>query len=413
MRKHFLKVTALSAAALLCFSSCFMERNVTADELSATYKRQATTTGEINEDFALSMSNLSVKMLQETLTQDDKNELVSPLSAALCLALIANGANGNTLTQLESLFGMDIDSFNQAMYAYTSSLPSTADCEVNIANSIWMKENELNVEPAFLQTNADWYGAQAYSAPFNNTTLQDINNWCYNQTKGKIAKAISDLPEDVLMILINALDFDAKWNKKYETDDIRDRNFYNHEGDTSTVKMLYSTEYTYLYDDYAMGFTRAYKGNNYSFVGILPDAGVDIYEYISTLSGEGWRAMWNERVTHTVHAGIPEFEYDVDLNLSKPLQALGVTDMFDRNLADFSSIDKTLPLYCSLIKQKAKVQLDRNGTKLSAITFGFLNGGSAPPPQDDVYIILDRPFVYAVVDNSNGLPLFMGAVTNL
>jgi hypothetical protein len=256
------------------------------------------------------------------------------------------------------------------------------------------------VKPEFLQANADWYNAQAYAAPFDQSTVSDIKNWCYNHTTGKIDKIIDEIPPLAVMYLINAVDFDAKWLKQYERGDVENGVFHNHNGDTKNVKMLYSQESRYFIDDNSVGFTKAYQNSKYHFMALLPDEGVDIYEYIDSLNGEKWAGLWesanprNENYTYReVHVRMPEFKYEVELSLNETLQALGVTDMFSP-AADFSGIDETQPLYCEIVKQKSMIELDRNGTKAAAITLGGMNCMSAAPTEP-LYITLDRPFVYA------------------
>ena len=420
--KKFIKNAALPLSALLLFgaSGCgFKEKTVTAEELSKDYVRSVTENVTVTDDFKTKFTDFSLSLFRETVTENNANELLSPLSAALCLALINNGANGNTRTQLESLFGMKTDELNRALYAYTSSLYSGEDCKLSLANSIWMKDHALNVNPAFLQANADWYNAQAYSAPFDSTTIEDINNWCYNKTTGKIDKIINEIPPMTVMYLINAVDFDAKWHTKYEREDIEKGTFHNYDGGTSEVTLLHSEEARYFIDDNSVGFTKSYKGLGYHFMALLPDEGVDIYEYIDSLNGEKWANLWAKADINSpdyeyreVHARIPEFKYDAELSLVKTLQAMGVTDMFSQENADFSGIDSTQPLYCDTVKQKAIIELDRNGTKAAAITWGAMKGMSAAPTEP-LYITLDRPFVYAIIDDDNHLPIFLGAVTNL
>ena len=351
------------------------------------------------------------------MTKDESNDLLSPLSAALCLALVNNGANGETRAQLETLLGMNTDALNHALYAYTSNLYSSKECKLSLANSIWMKENALQVNPEFLQTNADWYNAQAYAAPFNHTTVEDINNWCYNKTTGKIDKILNNISDEAVMYLINAVDFDAKWQEKYENKDVESGVFHGYDGKDSNVKMLHSQEYRYLMDENSVGFTKDYYGFGYSFMALLPDEDVDIYEYIGSLNSEKWANLWASTKDgayeyREVHARIPEFSYDVELNLKDTMQALGVTDMFDVKTADFSGIDATKPLYCETVKQKAMIELDRNGTKAAAITLAGV-GCAGAAPAEPLYITLDRPFVYAIIDNTHKLPIFIGAVTNL
>ena len=421
MRKNTTKMLSLSLSALLLLgsSSCFMEKKIASAELSKDYARAATNAGEITENFKTNLADFSMSLFKKSVTKNEKNDLVSPLSAALCLALINNGAAGNTRAQLEALFGMETNELNRSLYAYTSSLETSKDCEVHLANSVWFKENALNVKPNFLQSNADWYGAQAYASPFDNSTLQDINNWCHNQTKGKIDKILDNIDANAVMYLINALDFDAKWQTKYERKDVSDQTFYNYNGTESNVKMLHSEESRYLMTDDCVGFTKAYKGGNYSFVGILPNEDVDVYDYIESLNGEKWNTLWEsadssreDYVYREVHARMPEFTYETEFILNEVLQSLGVTDMFSADYADFSNIDDTQPLYCALVKQKTFIQHDRNGTKAAAITIGGMKCMSAAPAEP-LYITLDRPFVYAIIDNTHKLPLFLGAVTNL
>ena len=415
MKFHGKQLTALCLGTILLASTTacgYQEKAIAAAELSKNYSRTATEAGLITDDFLSNMSNFSLSLFRETLTKNDKNELVSPISAALCLALINNGANGNTRTQIETLFGMETDALNRALYAYTSSLHSSTDCKVNIENSIWLKENALNVKPSFLQTNADWFDAQIYAAPFDQTTVTDINNWCSNATEGKIDKMLNEIPPLTLMYLINAVDFDAKWEKTYESSDVFKHDFHSYDGAEKSLDFLRSKENIFLSDEHAVGFTRPYKGNEYSFMALLPNEGVDIYDYAASLTGESWLTLWENSDTRLVNAAIPEFTYEAELSLNETLQALGAADMFNPILADFSNIDETQAIYCDTVKQKTFIELDRIGTKAAAITIGEPKYSSMAPV-DEIYITLDRPFIYAIVDNENHLPLFLGMVTNL
>ena len=409
----------LSVFTLVSACSCVQSKQVAAEELSKNYKRVATETVADLTDFEARFTDFSLNFFQKTVTENGQNQLFSPLSAALCLALINNGANGNTRAQLETLLGMDTDTLNRSLYTYTSSLYNGEDCTLSLANSIWMKDDELNVNPAFLQANADWYDAQAYSAPFDQTTLKDINNWCYNQTSGKIDKILNEIPSLAVMYLINAVDFDAKWLDEYERKDVNEGVFHSYSGETRDVSMLYSEESRYFLDENSVGFTKAYKGGKYHFMALLPDEGVDIYEYIDSLDREKWTGLWKsadtsreDYVYREVHARIPEFKYETELSLKETLQTLGVTDMFSKTDADFSNIDNTQPLYCDVIKQKTLIELDRNGTRAAAITWGGFSAMSAGP-SEPLYITLDRPFVYAIIDDAHNLPIFLGAVTDI
>ncbi len=404
-----------AASCTLPFDSPFTLR-VSADELSDGYERKATDVGELDDDFRLAMANFSLSLFGKTLTKDEENDLCSPLSAILCLAMIANGADGDTKTQMESAFGMDLDTLNRALYAYTSSLYSADDCKVNIADSIWFRDGngDLTVNPDFLQTNADWYDAEVYAAPFDSSTVKDINNWCKKETDGMIDKIIDDIGESTVMYLINALCFDAKWAKEYEKSDIHDYTFHNYDGTQTTVDMLYSEEHIYFSAEGVSGFAKNYKGGKYRFVGLLPDENVDVYDYMASLDGQAFLDLLDGGERATVYVKMPEFTYETSMNLNAALKAMGINDMFSASDADFSKLGsvKDGNIFCSEVDQKTFIEVSRNGTKAAAVTWGKMEATCAGP-DEILYVTLDRPFVYAIVDTETNLPLFIGAVTTL
>lgn len=396
----------------LSLTSCTTELKVAATELSKGYTRTATDVTTVGDEFQTAMAEFSVNLLRGTITKDDQNDLVSPLSAMLCLGMILNGADGNTKTQLEGALGMDTQSLNQNLYAYASSLYTAKNCKLGIANSLWCRQGDLSVEASFLQTNADYYAAQVYSAPFDQTTVTDINDWCKYYTDGMIDKILDEIPSETVMYLMNALVFDAEWSVKYENEDVYDCSFTNYDGQSKTVKFLNSTETAYLSGENAVGFAKNYAGDKYSFVGILPDETIDIYDYVNSLSARAWSALWNSKSTGQTVVKMPEFTYDAQASLNGVLKSLGATDMFDSSAADFSKLGRSEQgnIYCSSVMQKTFIQVDRNGTKAAAVTWGDMTADSVP---DYRYVTLDRPFVYAIVDNATGLPLFLGTVTNI
>ncbi len=413
LRRILTQVICLMLAGLLLLSCTSCGLSVSAAELSKGYSRTSTETGEVTDEFKRTMANFSFTLFQGILTEDDSNDLISPLSAIICLAMIANGADNETRAQMENAFGMDVDQLNRSLYAYTSSLYRADDCKLSLADSIWFRdeENRLHVNEEFLQANADWYDAQIYAAPFDNTTLKDINAWCRHYTDGMIEKMIDEIDSDTVMYLVNALTFDAKWTTQYEKNDVAEGQFTSYNGAQKTVTMLSSQEKTYLAADGVRGFAKNYAGDQYSLVALLPDGGTDIYDYIHTLDGSSWMSLWNARETSTVSVKMPEFTYSSSMKLNDTLGAMGMTDMFGER-ADFSKLgySERGNIYCSEVCQKVFIQVDRKGTKAAAITWGEMTDAGFAEPQR---VILDRPFVYLIVDNTTGLPLFIGAVTAL
>ncbi len=324
-RKNILTAAvSLLLAFSLLFSCTSCTLSVSAAELSDGYSRKATGTGNVSDEFIEAMADFSLSLFRGTITKDLKNDLVSPLSALIVLAMIANGADGETRTQMESTLGMDIGTLNECLYAYVSGLYISDSCKVNLADSIWFRDSSerLHVNEEFIQTNADWYNAQIYVAPFDSTTVNDINNWVNHYSDGMIDSILSEIPDDVIMYLINALVFDAEWEEKYEKGDIKDVTFTNYDKTETSVEMLFSEESVYLYSDGIKDFAKNYSGGKYSFVALLPNEVMDIYEYASSLTGEEWLSFWNSKEIATVQVRIPEFTYTSQMKLNDVLTAM-------------------------------------------------------------------------------------------
>jgi len=387
--------------------------NLTSCGLNSTSK--STDDGEVTKDFKTAFANFSFSLFKETVTKEDKNELISPLTAVICLALIANGAEGNTLAQIEKAFKMDVETLNENLYAFTKSLYSGDKCKVNLANSIWIRDgqNKLTINQKFLQTNADWYNADIFKRPFDESTLKEINDWCKEKTDGTIDEILEEIDDLDVMYLLSTLLFEAEWKEAFYYHPFAKESFTNYDKSKIDLTMLFYDENTYVSGDKVTGFLKNYYNEKYSFVGLLPNEDVDIYDFIASLDGKKWQKIWESQKDAYVHVRMPKFSYDTDLNLIAPLQKLGISDMFNDKKADFSKISENDSLYCSLFKQKTYIELDENGIKASSANVGGLTYGIEREKKESYSVILNRPFVYAIVDNATGLPLFIGAVTHL
>ena len=174
-----LLLTVCMLMSTLSLSGCTVP--IKAQELSADYTRTATEEGQVTDTFKAAMADFAMTLTNTTVVRDKAeldraNHLLSPLSAMICLSMMANGAKGETLAQMEDVLGMPIGELNKALYAYTSNLYVGEDCKVSVADSIWYREGDsFTVKEEFLQACADWYAAQQYAAPFDEQTRQDIN----------------------------------------------------------------------------------------------------------------------------------------------------------------------------------------------------------------------------------------------
>ena len=356
--------------------------------------------------------------LFKTSMEEGKNTLISPLSVLYALAMTANGADGETLTQMEKVLGMDVDNLNSYMLAYLDLLPESKDYKMSLANSIWFKDDpDFIVEQSFLQINADYYGAGAYKADFDEGTRNDINNWVKEHTDGMIPEIIDEIPDEAIMYLVNALAFDAKWADEYEEHQIREGRFTMEDGTRQDVDMMHSEEYTYLEDDLATGFIKYYKDRKYAFVAMLPNEGVSVSQYVDSLTGEHLRELLNNPQDVTVFASIPKFETEYDIEMSEVLQEMGMTDAFDWRVADFSRLGTYnvdgMNICINRVLHKTFISVTEQGTRAGAATAVEMVAEGAAEIIEYKEVVLDRPFVYMLIDCETNLPFFIGTMMNV
>lgn len=342
----------------------------------------------------------------------EANTLVSPLSLAVALSMTANGAGGNTLSEMEEVLGAPLADINGGLSSYMSYLEGESGKEItlSLADSIWVRDNVTpHVNRDFLQTNKDYYDAQIFSAPFDQTTIKDINTWTENETEGMIDKLIDEISPDTFMYLINALYFSGEWAEKYEKKSISDGRFTSLDGSASTVDMMNSTEGLYFSDENTTGFLKPYKGGKFAFAAFLPDEGVTISQYVAAMSAAKWKNLFDKSTPVAVKCTLPAFSYDFELEACALLKEMGMPAAFDGEKADFSGL---LPdAYIGEVIHKTRIEVDAAGTKAAAVTGIGMRCESAAP--EEYVVRLDRPFVYAIVDTENNYPLFLGAVTRL
>ena len=406
-------VLALSCA-LTNLTACSAE--VQAAELTKDIIPENVSGKDADGDFAIAQMGFALDLFKETADLSGyDNLLLSPLSVTLALSMTANGADKNTLAEMESVLGMSVQDLNEYFVSYAGSLPNEENCKLHIANSLWTKE-DFDVKQDFLQRCANYYSAPVYASPFDSQTVRDINNWVKTNTDGMIKNILDDISPDAVMYIVNALSFDARWSSVYNKDQVRDGVFTKSDGTEQTVKFLHDTGYyPYLEDGSAVGFIKSYEGGRYAFAAILPNEDITLEEYVEGLTAEVLYEMLTGCEHYETVTALPKFSYDYDIELSTPLKQLGMSDAFSDGNADFSRMG-TYPggnIYISRVLHKTFIAVDELGTKAGAATVVEMSGESASvEPVEVKHVILDRPFLYMIIDCETNIPLFMGTVTS-
>ncbi len=364
------------------------------------------------------ITDVSLNLLRELNTDEDENTLISPLSIISALGMTTNGAGGQTLEELEEFLGMNIGSLNEFMYSYTRYLPSDEKYKVNLANSIWFKdEPTLEVKKEFLQTNKNYYDIDIYKSNFDESTKDDINNWVSKETDGQIEDILEEAPsEDTVMYLVNALSFDAEWDRIYKENEIREGEFISEDGDREEVDFMNSNEYGYIELDNAKGVIKPYADNKYSFVAVLPEEGHTVSELVKNLDGKTLNQAIKNKSDEKVITSIPKFEFEYDVKLNDSLKNLGVKDAFSGEKADFTNmaVSQEGNIFIDKVIHKTKIEVDEKGTKAGAATVVEMVKESALEESPDVKeVILNRPFMFMIIDNEFNIPIFAGIVNEI
>ena len=414
-----MKKTRISLAIISLLLVCAMAVNLTGCtmEVQAKDLMEGITANNVDALDDLSSQNACVTdfaiRLFKASNENGKNTLISPLSVLCALAMTANGAEEETLAQMEEVLGMTTEELNLYLYSYMKNLPQDDKYKLSLANSIWFTEDErFTVNQDFLQTNADYYGADIYKAPFDNQTLQDINNWVKEKTDEMIPEVLDEIPSDAIMYLINALAFEAEWSAIYEKHQVKDGEFTKEDGTEQDAEFMYSTEGTYLADENATGFMKYYKGGKYAFVAMLPNEGVSVSEYIASLDGESLNALLANPQYETVYTSLPKFETEYAVEMAEILKGMGMTEAFDMYDADFDGIGTSTDgnIHISRVLHKTFISVGEKGTKAGAVTVIETADGAAMEPEEPKEVYLDRPFVYMLIDCENNIPFFVGTL---
>ena len=412
--KRFLSFVLVMVFALSAFTACDVPQF---DDLMDGIKPRGNTgdAADLTDVSDAAVTDFAIRLFKESM-EDEENTLISPLSVLVALSMTANGADNETLSQMESVLGMPIDQLNTWISTYMANLPEEEKYKLSLANSIWFTDDErFTVNQDFLQTNADYYDADIYRAPFDDDTCKDINKWVKDNTDGMIKNILDQIPKEAVMYLINALAFDAEWQDIYFESQVREGEFTTENGEKRNVDMMYSEENKYLEDKHATGFIKYYKDRKYAFAALLPKEGTTVSEYIASLDGEHLNNLLTNAKSAFVNTSIPKFETEYDVEMSAVLSGMGMPDAFSGATADFSKLGHSTAgnIFINRVLHKTFISVDERGTKAGAATVVEMNDECALIIEDPKQVFLDRPFVYMLIDCETNQPFFIGTMMDV
>ena len=367
-----------------------------------------------DEAFHNAMLRFALALFRQTAKEDGgKNLLVSPLSVTTALAMAANGAKGETLAQLEDVLGngLSVADLNAYLRALTQTLPNSENSRLHVANSVWINNSVREaVQRPFLRNMLTYYGAGINACDFDQAGIDAVNNWVKENTEGMIDSILKDPDPNILMALLNALAFDAKWQRQFDPNAVRTVPFTRENGVKEDCEMMRGEERLYLEDDTTTGFVKAYSGDGYRFAALLPKEGIAMKDYIASLTPEKLSALFANAQTGTVQIGLPKFRFDYGVTLNDALKAMGADQLFNPAACDLSGMfPAEIGAHVSQVLHKTFIEVDTEGTRAAAVT-AVIVSKNAMQPLDSKTVILDRPFVFLITMGEADTPVFIGAV---
>lgn len=381
--------------------------------VSKFYGELAAQNPDIHDKFFELYDTFAIELFSRCAQSGKKNVMISPLSVMTVLSMIMNGADGETKAATEEQIGMTAEQLGKSLTAYVDSLYRSQKCSVVSACSMWIKNSFAdNIRDSFYNAIEDIYDSGIFLAPFDKSTVDSVNAWCEKTTNGMIKEIINDIPDNTVMLLANALVFEADWQKVFEGEPVK-TTFYGLQGETEVDMMSEDAVLDLMQDETCTGFLKKYDGGRYAFAALIPnDKSENIYSFAASLGTGRWRYLFDTSFSAYAKIHLPCFTADYsDADMIDKLADIGYSALLDKN-ADFAGILKTPvdgSFYVGNISHAVHIEVTRFGTRAAGVTMGSLGLDSVP----EYYIDLNRPFVYAIVDMQTGSMLFVGIITDI
>lgn len=362
-------------------------------------------------------NEFGVELFTKVAQEENKNLMLSPLSASAALTMLLNGCDGDTYDQLSEMLNypenMTMSEINEVYRSLVAQL-LVVDPKVKLAlaNAIFYRQG-FSVKNPFLNTMSTDFDAEIAGLDFSlPSALTTINKWASDNTNGKVPKVLDEISGDAVMFLMNALYFKGDWSYQFDKLLTSDRPFYTdglNSVDVSTMKGDVGSKVT-SGSNY-MAIELPYGCTNFTMVVVVP--GGTLSDFITTLTAEKWNtitsAFDDQEKFGELTVYMPKYKFSYEKQLNGQLQSMGMLDAFIPGLANLSGISDA-SIYVDFVKQNTFVEVDEKGTEAAAVTtIGIVETSLPPQPQE---FVIDKPFVFAIRERTTNALLFIGQVVN-
>ena len=397
------------------------QENYTTEQAIVTLVRVYANSGVSKSDNALISDDILFADKVNAQMPTDKNYMFSPMSIKMALALAANGASGETQQQILNALGLtSLDEFNSLSKDLIARYSQTDILKLNIANSIWMNKDKTsqNFSETFKKTATDFYDAEVKSIN-NSNAVKEINSWVSDKTNGKIPTIIQNA-DDFWAMLINAIYFKGAWQDEFSVNATKPDQFNNADGtkitvdfmnktkwfpyaETKSVKMIelpYQNRVQNFSEDGEYLDTDVYKDLDVSMYLIMPEGDINVEQELSAAIND------NAFKSTYIKMAMPKFKIEYSTDLNEIFMNMSITTAFDDKTADFTKMFDKGNMWFTKTIHKTFIDVDEKGTEAAAVTAIGMAGSALPP--EPIELKFNKPFYFAIRDNTSGETLFMG-----
>lgn len=359
---------------------------------------------EVNDDDINAINTFSYRT-STTIMDMEKNNIYSPISLYIALSMLGEGiSNENALDQMNNLLGNTSSTRKLAINTiYNNDYYANSNGTLKMANSMWI-DNNFTVDEEYCNVLSNDYYAEIYHTDFDDVGHENIVKWINYYTNNflDLTKEKYEVDPELVVLLLNTIYFDNKWNLEFNKEDNVNADFYLQDGSTVGAEYMFHSVTSKYYEGSNYVMTTDKFKNDSTVTYVLPNEGVDL---VDVSNDESIFTTSPGMDGYTVNLTIPKFKYFSDYELNDSLKELGVTDIFyEGSLEGIGSKD----LYVDYVKQNAGIEFSESGVKAAAVTSIGLAESSAPI---FLSVTLNRPFIYIIKDKA-GVPLFVGTMIN-
>jgi serine protease inhibitor len=350
------------------------------------------------------------------------NVVLSPVSAALNLSMVLNGADGQTRQEMLaalSLSGSDLGVINTANAQLINVIRTPAkSITLSVADSLWVDSRRATLRPDFVKQTQAWYDAEMTDLDFSNPSAATrINGWASKETHARISKIIDQIDAADLALLLNAVYFKGQWAHKFDQAQTQQRDFTLAGGSVKQVpRMAQSGRFDYFDTPDMQAIRLSFGEGDLAMEVFLPAKSSSLGALEAELTPAHWAAWQAQYASRSGKIELPRFELKSNYRLNEPLQSLGMTRAFlpDAQLTGMLSSAPGQPraerFFISSVRQSTYWKVDEEGAEAAAVTTTGVRATAVVRPVEPFQMIVDRPFFCAIEDRRSGALLFVGAI---